>query len=137
VILADTSAWVEYDRATGSAVHRRLLQLVGSGQEELSVTEPVVMEVLAGARSDQRERDLRRLLLRFSLLRFDAASDFEAAARIYRRSRAAGITPRGMVDCMIAAVAWRHGASLLAQDVDLVRVCSVIGIPMDQASVRT
>ena len=136
MILADTSAWVEYDRATGSAVHRRLLQLVCSGQEELFVTEPVVMEVLAGARSDQRERDLRRLLLRFSLLRFDAASDFEAAARIYRRCRAGGITPRGMVDCMIAAVAWRHGASLLAHDVDVVRVCGVVGITMDQASVR-
>jgi predicted nucleic acid-binding protein len=103
----------------------------------LSVTEPVMMEVLAGARSDQRERDLRRLLLRFPLLRFDAASDFHAAARIYRRCRAAGITPRGMVDCMIAAVAWRHRVSLLAQDVDLVRVCSVIGVAVDQASART
>lgn len=32
------------------------------------------MEVLAGARDDQRELDPRRLLLRFRLLRFDAAS---------------------------------------------------------------
>jgi predicted nucleic acid-binding protein len=137
MILADTSAWVEYDRATGTAVHRRMVQLIGTGEEELSVTEPVVMEVLAGARSHQRERDLRRLLLRFPLLRFDPASDFDAAARIYRRCRVAGITPRGMVDCMIAAVAWRCGASLLAQDLDLVRVCSVVGITMDQDSVRT
>jgi predicted nucleic acid-binding protein len=80
--------------------------------------------------------DLRRLLLRFTLLRFDVASDFDSAARIYRRCRAAGITPRGMVDCMIAAVAWRHGSSLLAQDVDLVRVCQTFGIELDQASVR-
>ena len=137
MILADTAAWVEYDRASGSRVHQRMVQLIGSGNEELSVTEPVLMEVLAGARSDQRERDLRQLLLRFSLLRFDAASDFDAAARIYRRCRAAGVTPRGMIDCMVAAVAWRHGASLLAQDVDLVRVCNVIAITMDRGSVRT
>ena len=64
----------------------------------LSVTEPVIMEVLARARSDQRELDLRRLLSRFTLLRFDAAADFDAAARIYRRCRGAGFTPRGMVD---------------------------------------
>src|SRR5215216_5946354 len=112
MILADTSAWVEYDRATGSAVHQRMLQLIAA-EGPLSVTEPVVMEVLAGARSDARELDLRRLLLRFTLLRFDAASDFDAAARMYRRCRAVGFTPRGMVDCMIAAVAWRHEAVLL------------------------
>jgi predicted nucleic acid-binding protein len=105
----------------------------------LSITEPVVMEVLAGARTDQRELDLRRLLLRFRLLCFDAASDFDSAARMYRyrRCRAAGITPRGMVDCMIAAVAWRHGASLLVQDVDLVHLCQIVGITLDQASVGT
>jgi predicted nucleic acid-binding protein len=132
MILADTSAWVEYDRATGSAVHRRVVELI-TADVDLAVTEPVIMEVLAGARSQRRELDLRRLLLRFPLLRFDAASDFDSAARIYRRCRAAGITPRGMVDCMIAAVAWRHGAALLAQDVDLVRVCQTIGIDLDRA----
>src|SRR5439155_8601888 len=133
MILAATSAWVKYDRATGSAVHRRVAQLIAA-EGPLSVTEPVIMEVLAGARSDQRELDLRRLLLRFRLLRFDAISDFDAAARIYRRCRAAGFTPRGMVDCMIAAVAWRSGASLLAQDVDLQRLGLVIGIELDRVS---
>ena len=133
MILADTSAWVEYDRATGSAVHRRVAELIAS-DGSLSVTEPVIMEVLAGARNDQRELDLRRLLLRFTLLRFDAAADFDAAARIYRRCRGAGFTPRGMVDCMIAAVAWRSGASLLAQDVDVQRVGQIMGIELDQAS---
>jgi predicted nucleic acid-binding protein len=132
MILADTSAWVEYDRATGSAVHRRVAELI-AGEGPLSVTEPVIMEVLAGARSDQHELDLRRLLLRFTLLRFDAAGDFSAAARIYRRCRALGFTPRGMVDCMIAAVAWRHGASLLTQAVDLQRLGQIVGIELDQA----
>jgi predicted nucleic acid-binding protein len=86
MILADTSAWVEYDRATGSAVHRRVRELIAS-EGPLSVTEPIIMEVLAGARSDERKLDLRRLLLRFTLLRFDAVADFDAAARIYRRCR--------------------------------------------------
>ena len=133
MILADTSAWVEYDRATRSPVHRRVAELIAS-EGPLSVTEPVIMEVLAGARSEQRELDLRRLLLRFRLLRFDAAADFDAASRIYRRCRAVGFTPRGVVDCMIAAVAWRNGAALLAQDVDLQRLGLVIGIELDRAS---
>jgi predicted nucleic acid-binding protein len=100
----------------------------------LAVTEPVVMEVLAGARSEAREAELRRLLGRFTLLGVDAVADFEGAARIYRRCRAAGMTPRGVVDCLIAAVARRHGARLLACDLDLARVAHVVGIELDGAT---
>jgi predicted nucleic acid-binding protein len=130
VILVDTSAWVEYDHATGSAVDTRLAELIEAGGP-VAVTEPVVMEVLAGARDDRREADLRRLLLRFELLAFDPVSDFDGAVRIYRRCRAAGVTPRGMIDCMIAAVAWRRGATLLAHDADMGRVARVVGIQLD------
>lgn len=133
MILVDTSAWVEYDRSTGSAVDRRLTELIAS-DGPVAVTEPVIMEVVAGARGDERERDLRRLLLRFNLLAFDIAADFDGAARIYRKCRRAGITPRGMVDCMIVSVANRHEASLLAHDADLNRVARVLGIGLDQAS---
>jgi predicted nucleic acid-binding protein len=76
----------------------------------------------------------RRLLLRFHLSHFDAAADFDGAVRIYRRCRQAGITPRGMVDCMIAAVAWRHQATLLACDADLDHVARIVGVEMDEAS---
>jgi predicted nucleic acid-binding protein len=135
VILADTSAWVEYDRATGSRVDQRLEELIRR-DGPLVVTEPVIMEVVAGARSNEREADLRRLLLRFALLGFDGPVDFDAAARIYRRCRRAGITPRGMNDCMIASVAHRHRATLLAADADLSRVAKIVGIGMDDASIN-
>jgi hypothetical protein len=134
VILADTSAWVEYDRATGSTAHRRIRALIETGDDRIAVTEPVVMEVLSGARDDRREASLRRLLASAHLLGFDALSDFEGAARIYRRCRASGVTPRGMLDCMIAAVALRTGASVLAHDADFDRLASVVGIRLDAAS---
>lgn len=133
MILADTSAWVEYDRATGSTVHLRLRALMAQPQL-VAVTEPVVMEVLAGAPDHRREAALRRLLLRFPLLAFDPVADFDAAARIYRRCRRSGVTPRGLIDCMVAAVAWRRQATLLADDADLVRIARVIGLTVDPAS---
>jgi predicted nucleic acid-binding protein len=136
MILADTSAWVEFDRATGSAVDRRLTDLIADGGP-VAVTEPVVMEVLAGARSDARESDLRRLLRRFELAAVDPTADFEAASRIYRRCRHAGVIPRGLIDCLIAAVAWRRGATLLAQDVDIHRVAEVIGVAIDVSPGRS
>lgn len=69
----------------------------------VAVTEPVITEVAAGAGSDDRETDLRRLLLRFHLLAFDAA------ASIYRQCRQVGVTPRGLIDCMIECVWARVG----------------------------
>jgi len=39
-----------------------------------------------------------------------------------------------MVDCMIAAVAWRHQATLLACDADLDHVARVIGVEVEDAS---
>ena len=39
--------------------------------------------------------------------------------------RQAGITPRGLVDCMIAAVALRHEAALLLRRRSIARVCGI------------
>jgi predicted nucleic acid-binding protein len=135
VILVDTSAWLEYDRATGSRVDRRLSELIEQ-DGPVAVTEPIIMEVQAGARDDRRQELLRRFLLRFQVLPFDPVADFDGAAVVYRRCRAAGVTPRGLLDCMIAAVARRSGAVLLAQDADLDHVAAVIGIALDDCSKR-
>lgn len=133
MILADTSAWIEFDRATESPVDLRLTELLTSNGE-LAVTEPVIAEVAIGARSDEREASLRRLLGRCELLPFDTVVDFDGAVSIYRRCRQAGITPRGLLDCMIASVALRHRAAVLANDADLARISEVVPLRLDQAS---
>lgn len=135
MILVDSSAWVEFDRATGSAVDLTLIDLIAN-TGLVAVTEPIVMEVCAGARDQTREVELRRLLSRFHLARFDAASDFTGAVTLYRRCRRAGITPRGLIDCMIAAVALRGSHILLAQDRDLAHVADVVGLELHPASLR-
>jgi predicted nucleic acid-binding protein len=135
VILADTSAWAEYDRMTGSAVDHRMAEIIAA-DGPLAVTQPVAMEIIAGARDERRQADLTRMLERFPLRRFDADVDFAAAAGIYRRCRSVGITPRGLIDCMLVAVAWRHADTVLAYDVDLDRVCGVVGVPLDPSSLR-
>lgn len=129
MILADTSAWIEYDRATGSAVHLRMRELRDAG--ELAITEPIVAEVCVGARTDRRELALRRLLAGCHWLPFDVAADFDGAVQIYRRCRQVGVTPRGLVDCMIASVALRHDVAILAEDADLTCVAEVMGLRLD------
>lgn len=135
MILADTSAWVEFDRATNSPVDERLTALISRGRG-VAVTEPVIAEVAAGARTDNQEADLRRLLLRCDLLPFDSITDFDGAVDIYRTCRQAGITPRGLVDCMIAAVAIRNGVAVLARNAYLARIAEVTPLRLDAASVH-
>lgn len=125
MILADTSAWVEFDRATGSPADLTLSSLV-SKSADLAVTEPVLMEVMAGARDDAAAASLRRLLTSFQWIPADAQVDFEGAARVYRLCRAAGVTPRGLTDCMIATIAMRSGAELLAADRDFESISRVV-----------
>jgi len=102
--------------------------------DEVATTDPVIMEVAAGAKDAAREAQLRRLLARFVLLPFDSPTDFDAAVRIYRTCRSRGVTPRRLVDCMIASVALRHDSRLLCCDRDLAQVADVMGIELDPAS---
>jgi predicted nucleic acid-binding protein len=117
VILADTSAWVEYLRSSGSAAHIRLRELIAT-DGELGTTEVVVMELLAGAADEEELARLRRLLGRFQLLPVEGLADYECAADLYRRCRAGGETVRKLTDCLIAAVALRHGSAVLHRDHD-------------------
>lgn len=117
MILIDTSAWVEYLRATGSLVHTEVRRLI-EREADLATTDPVVMELLAGARDEDHAKDLRRLLTRFRHLPVEGLTDYEAAASVYRSCRVHGSTPRSLVDCLIAAVAIREDARILHQDRD-------------------
>jgi predicted nucleic acid-binding protein len=117
VILVDSSAWIEFQRATGSAVDERLTKAI-EAEEPLATLGPVVLEVLAGARDEQQARDLRRLLDRCSFVRLEEPSDWELAAALYRACRRAGTTVRRLPDCLIAVLAMRVGAELLHQDAD-------------------
>ena len=117
MILIDTSVWVEYLRATGSKTDKHLTKLIKAG-DELATTEPVVMEVLAGARDDQHTDELRRVLYRGTLIHASGLQTFGHASAIYRECRQAGETVASLVDCHIAAVCIENDAKVLAVDRD-------------------
>jgi predicted nucleic acid-binding protein len=84
------------------------------------------MEVPAGARNHTGTAHLRRLLTSFGWLPLNAVTDFEVAAKVYRSCRDAGITPRGLIDCMVASIAMRTGSELLTADRDFTAMASVV-----------
>jgi predicted nucleic acid-binding protein len=121
VILVDSSAWIEFLRATGSPAHLRLRSALEQ-EGALASTDVIVMEILAGAR-DTHDRDrLRRLLYSVEFVAVDGPADYEQAAELYRACRAGGETPRKLTDCLIASVAIRTDAALLCEDADFAAI---------------
>jgi predicted nucleic acid-binding protein len=128
-ILVDSSAWIEYLRATGSAADVRLDEFLARGGLA-AVTEPIVQEVLMGAKSEAHAERLRRFIVSFNLRPLKGLRDAERAARIYRDCRRSGHTVRSSVDCLIAAVALREDLPLLAADRDFEAIAELTGLEL-------
>ena len=77
-----------------------------------------MMEVLAGAGDRDDELRLKRMLASVTLAPVGDLSTWESAAKIYRACRTRGVTIRGQLDCLIAAVAIRDEVEILHLDRD-------------------
>lgn len=130
MIVVDTSAWIELLRDTGSPVHRRLVTLLDCGSE-LAVTEVVVAEVLAGARSRSHRDALRDRLLAFPVLTLGGLAGYEHAADLYRTARQRGVTVHVLADCLVAWPALREAATVLHADRDFDLLAGVSGLQIE------
>jgi len=124
VILVDTSVWIEYLRNTNHPVTTKLHELLISGAD-VRITEPIVMELLAGADTPARETAISRLTNGLSLLPIEPAVDYRAAAAIFVAAGQIGKRIRSLNDCLIAAIAVRTNAELFHKDRDFEEIAKV------------
>ena len=129
MVLIDTSAWVEYLRATGSPTHLEVRRLLDEGAKT-ATTDVVVAEVLSGGRDEEQAGELMRMLDRCRFHPTRPLFDYEQAATIFRTCRRGGFTPRSLTDCLIAAVAIDRGLELLHRDRDFDRMAEHVGLPI-------
>lgn len=115
--LIDTSAWVEFFRKTGSPANELVRRLIAD-RERICITEPIGMEILAGATDAAELMKLEHLVEGLPLLKVQARTDYRDAAMLYRTVRGKGFTVRKMIDCLIATVALRKDAILVHRDAD-------------------
>ncbi len=116
--LIDTSAWIDYLRGSDSRATSEVRRLLKSESAQVVMCEPVAMELLAGATTEVGLLSLERLVNGLPQLPVDPTLDFRSAASIYRTARSSGKTIRSLTDCLIGAIALRHGATLLHKDMD-------------------
>ncbi len=124
-ILVDSSYWVGYLR--GSAKGRPLRKKLLAG-DRVSCTEPVQMEILAGARNAKEYLQFHSMLSSLVWAPIDPVADFEAAARIYLQSRVMGVTPGQLMDCLIVAVALRTKSTFMTRDRNQATVARALGV---------
>lgn len=113
MILVDTSAWLELlaQPPRASLTDAQLLRCATCG--------PVLQELWQGIRGHQRESHFRAGLLALPVLADPVPlSLYLAAADLYRLGRDKGFTVRSSTDCLIAAIAIEHGASVMHRDRD-------------------
>jgi predicted nucleic acid-binding protein len=84
----------------------------------IAVTEVVIFEVLAGARTGRDLEQVRDRILAFPVLHLNGLGGFEKAAELYRTCRTAGETLSSLVDCLVAMPAIDADATVLAADRD-------------------
>jgi predicted nucleic acid-binding protein len=118
VELIDSSVWIEYLRDTNSRACNEVDRLWHADPGAVATTEPVLMELLAGATSHRIFAQIEKLMGGLQMLPVEATVDYRDAAIAYRAVRARGHTVRKTMDCLIAAVAIRTGATLVHRDRD-------------------
>jgi predicted nucleic acid-binding protein len=124
-MIADTSAWIEMLRATGSTVDQRLQQVLRKGQK-LLMPDVVYQEVLQGCANAQQFMRLQAQLdLVPAFMPDDARETARQAAILYARCRWQGITIRSPNDCLIAACAIEAEEPLLHADRDFERMAAI------------
>lgn len=111
-VIPDTSAWIHFFRDENSPAGCEVQRLV---RADLAVTiPPVVLEVCAGARSNDELKGLRQ---RFGLLRQLRleADDWAAAADHSLALRSSGVTVP-LADVLIATITITSGLELIHDD---------------------
>jgi predicted nucleic acid-binding protein len=129
LILADSSAWIEYLRATESDTDLQLDGLLRSGAR-VATTDLVLLEVLAGAQTQEKHDRWQSLLYTCEYLRSQPPLDYEAGATIYRTCRRGGHTVRAPLDCVIAAIAMPCRAAVLARDRDFTAIARHVALEL-------
>jgi len=124
MLLVDSSVWI--DQLRGAQTLGTQFVDERDDTEDIALTAFIYQEVLQGAADDRAWTRLRAVLQAYPLLEpAEGLDTYELAADLYRRARKRGLTVRKPADCLIAAIALEHGATLVHNDRDFLALSAV------------
>ena len=116
MILVDSSVWIDYLRGHTTAQTETLDRLLG--RQPLAIGDLILTEVLQGCVTDRDFRQAKEALSPFTVVALGGESVAIRSAMNFRRLRAAGVTVRKTIDCLIATWCIENGCPLLHSDRD-------------------
>ena len=134
MLIADSSAWIQWFRSANSAADLALDQALEG--EQVLLIEPVRAELMFGARSKSEASEMHRLFESIDIALIAPRDDFEAAVHLHLQARSLGVTPRGLIDCLIVSTAARLQLPVLHHDRDFCRLLPVAGVAEVQGSLQ-
>jgi len=126
LIVADSSAWIDGLRRSGTPTAERLDQLLGRGR--LLLGDLILCEVLRGARDEADAIRIREKLSALPVVDMVGETVAAQAALNYRLLRRQGITIRNTIDLLIATFCIVNGHQLLHNDRDFKPMVEHLGL---------
>lgn len=125
MILVDTSVWIDFLNGADSKERHTLHKLIEE-DEDISITEIILTEILEGIKRDENFKQVKDYLLEFPIHKPKGTETYLNAAEIYRDCRKRGKTIRKTVDCIIAAICIENNLTLLHKDndFDIIKGCA-------------
>ncbi len=117
MILVDTSVWIDFLNGANTREQHVLHRLIEE-EEDISITEIILTEILQGIKEDENFKRVKDYLLEFPIHIPNGTETYLKAAELYRDCRKKGKTVRKTVDCIIAAICIENGLTLLHKDSD-------------------
>jgi predicted nucleic acid-binding protein len=121
LILVDTSVWIDFFNGRNTPHRKRLRDLL-EGDEDICLSEIILMEILQGIKEDKLHREIKDYLFALTILQTIPVETYLHASDIYRLCRKKGLTIRKALDCLISAVATENDVALLHHDSDFNRI---------------
>jgi len=116
VIVADTSAWIDYFRGV-SAPHTDILDLELS-RSQIVTGDLIIAEFLQGFREERDFQEAKRIMESLEYRDFVGKDIAISAAQNYRILRKSGITIRKTIDVIIATFCIENDFELIHNDRD-------------------
>lgn len=116
MIIADTSAWIDYLRGI-DAPHSNILDFELL-HDRIGTGDLIIAEFLQGFRDDKDYREARRLMESLEYFDFVGKEMAIQASLNFRTLRKNGITIRKTIDVLIATFCIAHGFQLIHNDRD-------------------
>ena len=123
MILVDTSVWIDFFRGADTS-HQKTLHKLIEDEEDICITEIILLEILQGIKRDSDFKKVKEYLLGFPIYRPEGIDTYMRAAEIYRQCRKRGKTVRKTIDCIIAAIAIENSLTLFHNDRDFEQIAA-------------